>query len=303
MTSGGTEAINSVLNQHHLVSLCVKTVISSPIEHSATLASLTALNKQGIETRWVRNTSTGGLDYQNLESLCQANPHALISIMAVNNETGVINDMKTIANIAKQNACLLHLDAVQALGKLTCDLGSFDYDFASISGHKIGSLKGVGALIVKDPKKFHGMIHGGSQEQGKRGGTTNILGIKTLLLALKDASRWDLQQIKRNSEEIFSMIKSIVPDAAINCESEDRICNTLNIFLPNRTAKSVLLNLGRAGVMVSTGSACTSGSDRPSYVIENLYGYERALSSVRISIGPDTTWQGMITPLHNSLKY
>lgn len=302
ITSGGTESINSVLNKDHLESLGINQVISSAMEHSATLASLDNLNRHGICAKWIQHAASGGLEYAHLDKLCQKNPKSLISIMFVNNETGVINDVKKIIDIARQNGCLIHVDAVQALGKLTCDLGAFDYDFASISGHKIGSLKSVGALLVKDPKKFRGFIHGGSQEQGKRAGTTNIMGVTSLLLALEDAKQWDLRALANVRDEIFSMIKSEISDAKINCDFETRVCNTLNIFLPNHTAKSFLLNLGRAGVMVSTGSACTSGFDRPSHVIETLYGHDRALSSIRLSIGPDTMLEEVLPALKNGLK-
>lgn len=302
ITSGGTESINSVLNSNHLAGLSVKQIISSSLEHSATLSCLEALKPAGIDTGWVNNTSTGSIDYAHLEDLCRTHPKSIVSLMIVNNETGVINDVSTVSRIARQHGCLIHLDAVQALGKLTCDLGQFDYDFASISGHKIGSLKGVGALIVKEPKRFRGLIHGGSQEQGKRAGTTNVLGIKSLLLALEDARRWNIAAIEQTRDAIFKAIQSSTPDVMINCEKQPRVCNTLNLFIPGRTAKSVLLNCGGAGVLISTGSACTSGYDRPSYVIESLYGGERAQSSVRISIGPDSSLNQIIPALTKGLS-
>ncbi len=302
ITSGGTESINSVINTQNLVSLGIRQIISSPLEHSATLSCLEAVEPFGIDTIWVNNTPTGGIDYAHFERLCRTHPKSMVSLMIVNNETGVINDVSKVSRIARQHGCLIHLDAVQALGKLTCDLGQFDYDFASISGHKIGSLKGVGALIVKEPKRFRGLIHGGSQEQGKRAGTTNVLGIKSLLLALEDARRWNIAAIEQTRDAIFKTIQSSAPDVMINCEKQPRVCNTLNLFIPGRTAKSVLLNCGGAGVLISTGSACTSGYDRPSYVIESLYGSERAQSSVRISIGPDTVLDNVVPAIKNGLS-
>ena len=284
-TSGATESINTVLHPEHCRQLAVHSVISSALEHSATKGSLDRLKRHGVAVHLVRCTPTGGLDYEHLAEICQANPRSLVSLMHANNETGVINDATRISGIARSSDGLIHLDAVQTLGKLALDFGAIDFDWASFTGHKLGSLKGIGLLVTRQPKVTMPLLIGGSQEGGKRGGTSNVMSVRSLRLALDDAAAWDIGEITRARDELFAAWQKQHPTIELNCEAEPRLCNTLSIYIPGASAKELMLKASRAGVMISTGSACTAGNERPSYVIEGIYGTERARGTVRVSAG------------------
>ena len=284
-TSGASESINTVLNPDHCRHIGVTTVISSNLEHSATRSCLDRLNRQGIPIHLVRHTATGGLDYDHLAELCRAHPRALVSLMHANNETGVINDAVRIARIARSSDTLVHLDAVQTLGKLTLDFGALDFDWASFTGHKLGSLKGIGMLVAKRPKSLVGLVIGGSQEGTKRAGTTNLIAVRSLRLAIQDAKDWEPEKVGTIRDQLFDQFKRQNPAIELNCSAEPRLCNTLSIFIPGASAKEIMLKASKAGVMISTGSACTAGSERPSYVIESIYGEEMAKATVRVSHG------------------
>jgi len=299
-TSGATESINTVLSVSNIQQMKVKSVISSPLEHSATLACLKELQNAGITISWVKHTDKGGIDYDHLSFLCKTSPTSLVSLMHVNNETGVINDIQKLSKIAREHECLIHYDFVQGLGKVLCDYSAVDCDFGSFSGHKIGALKGIGLLVATSMKKLKPIVVGGSQQLGKRAGTENAMAIRSFRLALADLKNWEKESIAKIRDSIAELLISKLPRVQINCAGENLVCNTLNLFVPGCSAKEILLKAGKAGLMISTGSACTSGLEKPSYVISALYGEERAKQSVRISLGPDIKHHDIV-PICNSL--
>lgn len=282
-TSGATESINTVLSFDNLSNHGIKRIISSPLEHSATLDQLKYLAKHGIEIVWIKNDSEGQLDLDSVSQLVQN--HSLVTILHANNEIGTIHPIKEITQIVHDKGGLIHIDAVQALGKIPVDLDDLDVDFASFSGHKIGSMKGIGALFVKALKKFSPLLRGGGQERGYRPGTLNAAAIKSFALALKDI---DLDKMKaledlRNSFEIEVRSKL---GAQVNGGGAPRLPNTSNIFLEGRSSRDVLMKLSKEKIYVSVGSACSSGSFEPSHVIRGLgFSNERGFSSLRISMG------------------
>lgn len=269
-TSGATESINSILNPIFCSENKITSVISSKLEHQSTLSAIDRLKKHGVKILWVKNDENGVIDLKNLESLAKQFPQSLASFLYVNNETGVIQDVKTITRICKEFGCLVHLDSVQALGKYNFDLLKLGVDFASFSAHKIGGLKGVGLLYIKNPDNFVPFILGGGQEQGLRAGTYNINGIRSFRFALEDSKKWNLDSITNLRNKFEEEVLKLNDKIKINCQNANRICNTSNIYFPNLPNQAVALDLSRNNICVSTGSACSSGTTDPSYVIQGL---------------------------------
>ncbi len=283
-TSGATESINTVLSLETLKKLGVETIISSLMEHHATLDRLKFLKANGIDVSFISNDINGNLNLSEFQNL--VGPKTLSSFLFANNETGVINPIQEMTKISHQAGGLFHTDAVQGFGKIKIDLEALDVDFASFSGHKIGSLKGIGFHFARDIRKIHPLLQGGSQERGLRPGTINFAGIWTLGLALSDLSINDIEKVielKNNLE------KSLVEQFGfkINCFETNRLPNTVSVRMPGKVAREVLFSLARLGICVSTGSACTSGSFEPSHVMKSLgFDRETAGSCLRISLGP-----------------
>lgn len=288
-TSGATESINIVLSQANLSSYGIKTIISSKLEHHATLEPLEFNEKNSFSIKYAENNNQGSIDLNHLENLCQENPNSIVSLLYVNNETGVITDVVEVTKIAHRHNCLVHIDAVQALGKCEFSLDDLDADFVSFSGHKIGAMKGVGLLYINEPKKIHPLIKGGGQEKKVRPGTYNFSSIHSLRLAIEDINFSKNSNLLEMRDEFEKKLYQINPELKINGSDARRVANTSNIYLAGVSSQEVLLNLSREGIYTSTGSACSSGSVEPSHVIQAM-GYDKdyARSCLRISIGQST---------------
>ena len=218
----------------------------------------------------------------------------MISIMYVNNEIGTIQPIKEIAEIAKKHGIPMHTDAVQAVGKFPIDLQKLPVDFLSMSGHKIYAPKGIGILFKrKSAKNICPLITGGHQENSMRAGTENTLGI----IALGEAIRQCSIEMDENSKRIGALrdkleqgIMANLDKVRINGDPNKRSYNITNLSFTNIEGESILLRLDMHGIAVSTGSACSTGSLEPSYVITSLnVDPEIAHSSIRFSLGRDTT--------------
>jgi cysteine desulfurase len=281
-TSGATESINTVLSIDNLKAHGISKILSSPLEHHATLDRLKYLAKNGIDVVWIPNNEQGSLDLNFIEN--NVRPDTLVSILYANNEIGTIHPIGEIAALTHQLSGYIHIDAVQALGKIKFDLDQLDVDFASFSGHKIGALKGVGAIYVKDIKSFPPLLHGGGQERGFRPGTLNAAAIKSFGLAIGDVCFQKMSQV----EELRNYFESeILKNSKVQINGIDtlRLPNTSNIYLGGRSSREVLMELSRKEIYVSTGSACSAGSFEPSHVIKGLgFNSERGLGSLRISL-------------------
>ena len=319
-TSGGTESINTILSQETLRINQLSTFITSHLEHHATIKKIDYLSDyQNIRPHWVFNNEQGEINLDHLEEICSKRPYSLLSLLSANNETGVITDIQTINKIAKGYNCLVHVDAVQSLGKMSVDLEKWDVDFASFSGHKIGAMKGIGLLYARKP--FASLMYGGGQERGLRSGTHNYPAIQSFKLAVEDIdlnkqkyvkqlrdclesnlsgnpgcfgkTDYDVesQQITKSEQE-----KIFVTPFKINCKKANRLPNTSSIYCGGISNQAVLLHLSKKGICASTGSACNSGSLEPSHVITmlNIKGFpnkDYARSCIRISLSPSNTKQ------------
>lgn len=292
-TSGGTEADNwAIKGLAHANANKGKHIITSAIEHHAVLDACAALEKEGFTVTYLPVDSTGLVSITELLRAIRKDT-SLISIMAVNNEVGTIQNIKTIAKTAHENGILFHTDAVQALGALRLDVQDMEIDALSISAHKIYGPKGVGALYVKNGVRIENLVDGGSQERGKRGGTLNVPGIAGFGKAAEIAVR-DLvinQQKLRSIREYFlSKLRENVEYIHINGHPHQKIQGTVSVSFEMIEGESLLMLLDLDGVAVSTASACTSNSLLPSHVLKAM-GIEDELAqgTIRFSFGKNTS--------------
>ena len=276
-TSGGTEANNTVI-RGVVESLDVKTIITSPIEHHAVLHPSEYLqNENKVILKLVKLDDKGRVDYANLESLLKETPNALVSLMHGNNEIGNILDIENVSRLCKKYGALFHSDLVQTVGKLPIHLQTIDIDFISGSAHKFHGPKGVGFLYINARNKLNPYIIGGAQERNMRGGTENVAGIVGLAQALELA----INQMASKKEKIL-FLKSYLKERLIKDfegitfngttgELENSLYHILNVSFPAHPDNEMLLfSLDIEGICVSGGSACSSGTDIGSHVLEAL---------------------------------
>ncbi len=272
-TSSATEASNWIL-KNVVENFGVKRIITSKIEHHATLYTVYALQKKyPIKVDFVRVLPNGGLDYKHLQELLTEDISTLVSLLHVNNETGVVNDIEKIGKMCSTANALFHCDTVQSIGKMELDLQQLDVDFIVSSAHKFHGPKGVGFAYVRKGNIMQPMIFGGEQEKGWRAGTESVHQIAGMAKALQIS----IQNLEKEREYITELknycIKKLLenfPDVKIN--GEDTFYNILNILLPFDDAKTsmILFHLDMKGVAVSRGSACQSGSVKPSHVLAEM---------------------------------
>lgn len=274
-TGSATEAINLLFSNFD-------TIVVSSIEHMAVLSSsksdhIIPVNRNGV------------LDLNFLELYLKKivnNNNTLISVMWVNNETGVIQPIEDVVKIAKKNGCLVHCDAAQALGKININLEEIELDFLTLSGHKIGAPTGIGALVYNDTINLTPQILGGGQEKGMRAGTENILGIRGFGEAAKLMinKKNNCSQVKFLRDFFQEKIKRLSPETIIFGEKVNRVANTILMALPDIPGDLALMKLDLETFSVSSGSACSSGTISKSHVVSAM-GYEKlAFNSVRFSL-------------------
>ena len=263
-------------------------VVSTAVEHPSTLKLLQHLEQQGVEITLVGVDENGMPDLAMLDAAI-THDTALISVMWANNETGVIFPVEEIAHLAKLHGALFHTDAVQAVGRLPLDWAGSSIDLLSFSGHKLHAAKGVGALLMRKGIKLPPLLHG-SQERNRRGGTENMIGIAGLgaAMALLDTSEQSGIQALR--DQLEQRITAALPFASIHGRDAPRIANTSNIGFGELNGEALLLQLERAGVIASSGSACSSGGNQPSHVLTAM-GLDavHAKASLRFSLSRYTT--------------
>jgi cysteine desulfurase len=296
-TAGASEANNTVLKSATTCcAFCNESrghIITSNIEHPSVLNTLKCLENQHVEVTHIKVNNKGLIDPEDVEAAIRPDT-MMISIMYVNNEIGTIQPIHEIAEIAKKHNIPMHTDAVQAVGKFPIDLQELPVDFLSMSGHKIYAPKGIGILYKrKTAKNICPLITGGHQENSMRAGTENTLGI----IALGEAIRQCKIEMEDNKERIGQLrdklengIKQNLDHVIVNGDTVHRAYNITNISFINIEGESILLRLDMHGIAVSTGSACSTGSLEPSYVITALeVDPEIAHSSIRFSLGRETT--------------
>ncbi|MBT4006209.1 MAG: cysteine desulfurase [Rhodospirillales bacterium] len=219
----------------------------------------------------------------------------LVSVMMANNETGVIQPVRDVVRIARAHGALIHCDAVQAAGRVVLDFAGFDFDFMSLSAHKIGGPKGIGALIVKPGRVIAPLISGGGQERGFRAGTENVPGIVGFGVAATHAAEeaagvTEPERLAKIRDRIETAVKEQANDAVIIGASAPRLFNTSCIAVPGRKAETQVIALDLAGVQVSAGSACSSGKVEASHVLSAMgLAPDIATSAIRVSLGFGTT--------------
>ncbi len=290
-TGSGTESDNLALKG---AAAAMKSrgdhIIISQIEHHAVLNTALALEKQGFRISLVPVDSNGTIDPGDVKKLITSKT-ILISIMLVNNETGVVQPVREIGEIARSNGILFHSDAVQAAGKIPIDVNHLNADLISLSAHKVYGPKGVGALYVRKDTPVIPLINGGRHEWGMRAGTENIAGIVGFSEALSlifSSMEKDLPYVSSLRDLLEEKIKKQIKSVRVNAQKADRVCNTSSISFLSIEAESILLHLDINGICVSSGSACTTGSTGPSHVLLAM-GINRrdAQSTLRFSLGPD----------------
>ena len=293
-TSGGTEANNWILRSA-VKDLKVKRIITSKIEHHAVLHTVEALKKEfGIQVDYVALKPNGTIDYTDLVELLSQNHKTLVSLMHVNNEIGTLLAIETVGKIVHQYQALFHSDTVQSMGKTSFDLKNLPIDFLVASAHKFHGPKGIGFAYVRKNSGIQPLLFGGEQEKGLRPGTEavhQIAGMSTALSIAMSELKTEQPTISGIKKYAISRFETEFPDFQINGQ-EDGFYTILNILLPLSEEKNSLLlfHLDMKGIAISRGSACQSGSSRPSHVLAELLSpSDLKKPSLRISLSHDST--------------
>jgi cysteine desulfurase len=293
-TSGGTEANALALTPglRRGAGSPVERLLVSAIEHASVQAGgrfpAAVIGTIGV-------TSAGLLDLDRLRATLESGPPALVSVMLANNETGAVQPVAEAAEIVHAASGLLHVDAIQAFGKIPFDINSLNVDLMTISAHKIGGPKGVGALILTEgvlgPEP---LLRGGGQERGHRAGTENVAGIAGFGAAVKAAmSSRDRDAIRlENLRNRLERGLRQAPGAVVFSEDAPRLPNTTLFTVPGLKAETAVIGFDLGGIAVSSGSACSSGKVQPSHVLAAMgFGPETAQGAVRLSLGWSTSDQ------------
>ncbi|AMA48794.1 MULTISPECIES: cysteine desulfurase family protein [Flavobacterium] len=294
-TSCATEANNLILRSA-IKSLEVKRIITSKIEHHAVLHTVAVLQKEfEIQVDFVSINPDGTINYAHLENLLNSDVKTLVSLMYVNNEIGTILDLEKVAHLSKKSNAYFHTDAVQGIGKSVVDLSKISIDFLVASAHKFHGPKGVGFAFIKKNIVLEPILYGGEQEKGLRAGTEsihNIVGMAKALaisLAHLETNKEYLQGLKKY---LVEALKKYFPESIFVGNPETTQYNIVNIILPLEETKSgmIVFLMDMNGVAISRGSACQSGSSKPSHVLETFIPTEYlAKPNIRISLSKYNT--------------
>ena len=262
-------------------------IITSVIEHHAVLHTCEYLESKGFEVTYLPVDECGKISIEDLKNAIKPTT-ILISIMFANNEIGTIQPINEIGKIAKENNIYFHTDAVQAVGHININVNEMNIDMLSLSGHKLGAPKGIGALYIKKGIKIKPFIHGGAQEKGRRAGTENISGIVGLGEAIEIAVKeMDIitPKLINMRDRLIKEITSKISNTKLNGHSTDRLPGNINFSFEFIEGESMLLFLDMKGICASSGSACTSGSLDPSHVLLAIgLPHEKAHGSLRITL-------------------
>lgn len=293
-TSGGTESDNlAVLGTTYQYKRKKNHLIVGSTEHHAVFEPAEFLHqKENWELDFLPVDRDGFCTASDLEELI-SDKTALVSVMHANNETGTIQDIKALTQIANSHKVLFHTDAVQSIGKITVDVKELGVDMLSLTAHKIYGPKGIGALFIRQGVKIAPLFYGGSHEKKRRPGTENVAGAVGLAKALEIASQRMEQDHKKLSEladYFLDKVSGSITDVAFNGSREKRIPQTVNLSFVGIEGESILLSLDLEGIACSSGSACTSGSTEPSHVMTAMGKPKiEAQGAIRFSLGRSTT--------------
>lgn len=293
-TSCGSESDNwAIKGAAHANANRGKHIISTKIEHHAVLHSLESLEKEGFEVTYLDVDSDGRVSPEAVVAAMRDDT-TLVECMFANNEVGTIEPIKEIAAAvkAKNPRTLVFTDAVQAVGNIPVNVADLGVDMLALSGHKIHTPKGIGALYIKTGTRIRNLIDGGGQERGKRGGTENLPYIVGLAKALEMAVGGldEMKRVEKMRDRLIDGILAEIPHARLNGPREGRLPGNVNISFEFIEGESLLLLLDMAGICASTGSACSSTSLEPSHVLISIgVPVELAHGSLRLSISRDNT--------------
>jgi cysteine desulfurase len=286
-TSCGTESDNTAIRSALLSRKGRKRVVTTRVEHPAVLNVARQLEREGYDVTYLPVDRDGLLDLDLLREKMDAEV-ALVSVMAANNETGVIFPFEEAARIAHEHDALFHTDAVQAVGKIPIRLADSDIDLLALSGHKLNAPKGIGALYIRRGQRFRPFLLGGHQERGRRGGTENVPGIAALGKAAEIAAEHvcDERTRVRGLRDRLEAGLLKIPGTRLNGHAVERLPGTSNVSFKNVEGEAILLMLNQEGICASSGSACTSGTLEPSHVLRAMgVPFNFAHGSVRFSLG------------------
>jgi len=285
-TSGATESIHWAIQGALAMRPMQRQLITTAVEHPAVLKLCRHLEQQGITVIYLPVDREGRWRLRYLEAALTPQT-ALVSLMAANNETGVLFPVEEIAALTRARGVLLHVDAAQSAGKWPLDLARTPIDLLSLSGHKLHGPKGVGALYIRNGLNLPPLFFG-TQERGRRGGSLNVPGI----VGLGEACRLAAAALATASTPVAALrdrleagIQALCPDALVNGGNAERLAGTSNISFPGHDGEALMNRLDRAGIAVANGAACTGGGSQPSHVLMAMYrDAARARSAVRFSL-------------------
>jgi cysteine desulfurase len=290
-TSGGTEADNIAILGAWRARRDEgrNAIVTTPIEHKAVLEAVHKAAHEGADERLCAMTSVGIVDVAAFETAL-SNDTAIASVMWINNEIGTIQPVAELVALAKKSGALFHTDAVQAFGKIEIDARAIPFDILTVSGHKIGAPKGIGAVYIRRGTVIEPLFHGGSQDRGRRPGTENVAAVigfaraAELAVAEREEEWKRLEQLRIRLEEA---ILARVPDAIIHGRgAAQRAPHIVNVSVPGIDSESMLMALDLRGIGCSAGSACQSGSVSPSHVLHAIgVSPDLAGAAIRMSIG------------------
>ncbi|MCJ1763435.1 cysteine desulfurase family protein [Mammaliicoccus sciuri] len=292
-TSGATESNNTAIKgiarkRKHIG----QHIITSRIEHHSVLHVFEELEREGFDVSYIDVNSEGIVDIDALRQEIRPDT-TLVSIMLVNNEVGTVQPMYDIAEVIENTDIVFHVDAVQAIGHMPIEFDEMPVDMLSITAHKFGGPKGIGALLVKQGVQFETFIHGGEQEVKRRAGTENVPYICGMATALKDAyehmNESNIHLMNLKEKLIVGLQQRAIP-FELNGSMTDTTGHITNLYFPFIEVETMLTLLDMANIYVSSGSACTAGSTLPSHVLEAMFGEDnRVKQSVRFSFSSLTT--------------
>lgn len=292
-TSGGTESDNTALKGiMNLNKNNGKHLITTKIEHPAILNTCRTLEENGFKVTYLNVDKEGVINIEELNNSITEET-VLISIMFANNEIGSIQPIEEIGKIAKKRGIIFHTDAVQACGNIDIDVKKLNIDMLSLSGHKIGAPKGIGALYVNKNIEFKNLVDGGHQEKDKRAGTENVPGMVGLGEACrlaKNDMKNHINKLKTLRDYYFEKIKENILDVKINGSIEHRLPGNANTSFKGINGGELLMKLDEKGICASAGSACSSGSSMPSHVLTAIgLTSEYLEGTLRVTFGDENT--------------
>ncbi|MGV7219111.1 cysteine desulfurase NifS [Bradyrhizobium sp. UFLA05-112] len=290
-TSGGTESDNTAILSALAVQERRDELVTTSVEHPAVLSLADELGRRGNKCHLIPVDRSGRLDIDAYRRALSART-AIVSVMWANNETGTIFPVELLAKMARSVGALFHTDAVQAAGRIPIDVKTTEIDMLSLSGHKLHGPKGVGALYVRKDTKFRRLIFGGPQERRRRSGTENVPGI----IGLGKAAELAALELEREAGKIAALRDRLehgvlkFGNCAVLGDNESRLPNTSNIAFEHLEGEAIIHHLNSAGVAVSLGSACASGSMEPSHVLRAMNVPSASLrGAIRFSLSRETT--------------